>query len=883
MLAIEQKTAREQSVQLQVFATDMSDQMLMRAREGVYPSEVAASVSTARLERFFEQHAGHYQVRREVRDVVVFASHNLFRDPPYSHLDLIVCRNLLPDLQPEVRQGVLRLFHYALEPHGMLVVGTDEEIEEPELFVRQDGASIYRRKTGPRQPLQLPLAVRPFGSEPSDGPPPLHPMAASRQPPAIVHRQAMERYMPASVLVDAANKIVHYSTSAWMFLQIPGGELTHDVVRLVREPLRVHLENGLGLVRGRDLRSWTSEPVTVETEHGQRHLTLRIEAVVPLDVQELVLVIFDEFAVARPVKTPDWLPDGAAVSVVNRLGAGLQQANDRLRAIVDSDEEAAGAAAAAATNPPGNGELRAVLEELESSREELQAVNEELISLDRDNRQRIEELAQLSSDLHHLLQSTGIATLFLDAELRIVRFTPPIGDLFHIRYTDIGRLVSDLTHDLYYDRFVDDARRVLEDHSTVEQEVDSASGRSFLTRMLPYRTAGDRVDGVVITLVDITARRRAEIELRVADRRKDEFLAVLAHELRNPLAPLSSGVELLKVVGREADIVSKVTPVMARQVRQLVRMVDDLLEVSRISGGRLQLRRSPVLLRGIVRDAVASVRSQVERARQDLEVKVPDVPIVLDADAARLTQVLTNLLNNASKYTPDRGRLTLSAGVDGANAVVTVRDTGYGMPEDVASHVFEMFYRGADSRPRDSGLGIGLTIAKQLVEMHGGTLTVESAGRDLGSTFTMSIPLSSEAQLPASDEKTQNDELGGHRVLIVDDNVDAAEMLGMQVRTLGSNEVRTALSGEVALQTAPAFRPDIVLLDLGMPEMDGFEVARRIRQEPWGKDVMLVAVTGWGQEEHRQRTRDAGFDRHLTKPADPTDIESLLAHSSAPS
>jgi CheY-like chemotaxis protein len=277
------------------------------------------------------------------------------------------------------------------------------------------------------------------------------------------------------------------------------------------------------------------------------------------------------------------------------------------------------------------------------------------------------------------------------------------------------------------------------------------------------------------------------------------------------------------------------------------------------------------------------VRSQVERARQDLEVKVPDVPIVLDADAARLTQVLTNLLNNASKYTPDRGRLTLSAGVDGANAVVTVRDTGYGMPEDVASHVFEMFYRGADSRPRDSGLGIGLTIAKQLVEMHGGTLTVESAGRDLGSTFTMSIPLSSEAQLPASDEKTQNDELGGHRVLIVDDNVDAAEMLGMQVRTLGSNEVRTALSGEVALQTAPAFRPDIVLLDLGMPEMDGFEVARRIRQEPWGKDVMLVAVTGWGQEEHRQRTRDAGFDRHLTKPADPTDIESLLAHSSAPS
>jgi CheY-like chemotaxis protein len=202
------------------------------------------------------------------------------------------------------------------------------------------------------------------------------------------------------------------------------------------------------------------------------------------------------------------------------------------------------------------------------------------------------------------------------------------------------------------------------------------------------------------------------------------------------------------------------------------------------------------------------------------------------------------------------------------------------MPDDVARHVFEMFYRGAESREsRESGLSIGLTIAKQLVEMHGGTLTVHSEGSNRGSTFTMSVPLSNESLVPATDQRNASDELGGHRVLIVDDNMDAAETLGMQVRTLGANEVRTAVSGELALQAAPAFRPDIVLLDLGMPDMNGFEVARRIRQEPWGKDVMLVAVTGWGQEEHRQRTREAGFDRHLTKPAERADIESLLAHS----
>jgi two-component system CheB/CheR fusion protein len=486
----------------------------------------------------------------------------------------------------------------------------------------------------------------------------------------------------------------------------------------------------------------------------------------------------------------------------------------------------------------------------------------------------------LSSDLHHLLQSTGITTMFLDPELRIVRFTPPISDLFHVRYTDIGRPLSDLTHDLRYEELVEDAHRVLKQEATIDREVDASSERSYLTRMLPYRTAADRVDGVVITLVDITERRRAEAELRLADRRKDEFLAMLAHELRNPLAPLSSGVELLKVAGGEADIVSKVTPVMARQVRQLVRMVDDLLEVSRISGGRMQLRRLPVLLGDIVRDAVASVRPLVDRARQTLTVRVPEAPIVLDADAARLTQVLTNLLNNASKYTPDRGTIVITGGAQGTNAVVTVRDSGYGMPDDVARHVFEMFYRGAESREsRESGLSIGLTIAKQLVEMHGGTLTVHSEGSNRGSTFTMSVPLSNESLVPATDQRNASDELGGHRVLIVDDNMDAAETLGMQVRTLGANEVRTAVSGELALQAAPAFRPDIVLLDLGMPDMNGFEVARRIRQEPWGKDVMLVAVTGWGQEEHRQRTREAGFDRHLTKPAERADIESLLAHS----
>ena len=715
--------------------------------------------------------------------------------------------------------------------------------------------------------LRLPGPVRPFGEEHADIE---MPQTAA---PALVHRQAMERYTPASVLVNDANEVVHYSPTAWTFLQIPGGELTHDLLQMVLEPLRTSLRAGLEFVREQNLRAWTSKPLTVHTSHGERHLVLRVEAIRPVDVRQLVLVIFDEFPVRMEARVRT-TAEGDAGSMIVAVQEDLERAREGLRAIADGS---------AADDTAGNAGLRTILDDLQRSQQDVQAVKAELLTLARDNRRRIDELAQLSSDLHHVLESAGIATVILDTDLRIVRFTAPLGDLIGIRLTDIGRPLSELMAALGHTSLIEDARRVLDRTVVVEREID-VYGRVYLARVLPYRTAGRRVDGVAITLIDITARRRAEDDLRRADRRKDEFLAVLAHELRNPLAPLSSGVELLKVAGRDPEVVGKVAPVMARQVRQLVRMVDDLLEVSRISGGRLQLRRAPVLLGDIVRDAVASVRPLVDRAGQELKVSVPDTPIVLEADAARLTQVLTNLLNNATKYTPDGGTIVLTASAQGANAVVTVRDSGHGMPDYVARHVFEMFFRGAEGRqPRDSGLGIGLTIAKQLVEMHGGTLSVASEGLDRGSMFTMSVPLSTEAQVPVTDARMAGDELGGHRVLIVDDNLDAAETLGMQVRTLGGNEVRTALSGEVALQTAPAFQPDIVLLDLGMPEMDGYEVARRIRQEPWGKDVMLVAVTGWGQEEHRQRTKEAGFDRHLTKPADPADIESLLAHSPAPS
>jgi CheY-like chemotaxis protein len=311
-----------------------------------------------------------------------------------------------------------------------------------------------------------------------------------------------------------------------------------------------------------------------------------------------------------------------------------------------------------------------------------------------------------------------------------------------------------------------------------------------------------------------------------------------------------------------------------------VRLVDDLLDVSRITGGRLRLTRAPTKIADVVRDAVAAVRPVVDRLEHELNVSVPEEPIVVDADATRLAQVLGNLLNNAARYTPRRGQIALRVARDGDDAVITVADNGVGMSDDIRGRVFDMFFQGNDPRVvRNAGLGIGLTLARSLVEMHGGSIAVTSEGLDRGSTFTVRLPVCPAGELPAGTDTAAQENVGGHRVLIVDDNADAAETLRMLVNTFGDNEVRTAFSGADALAASVDMHPDIVLLDLKMPGMDGFEVARRLRAQPGGTDMTIVAVTGWGQEEHKRRTREAGFDKHLTKPADRAELEAVLAAS----
>jgi PAS domain S-box-containing protein len=378
--------------------------------------------------------------------------------------------------------------------------------------------------------------------------------------------------------------------------------------------------------------------------------------------------------------------------------------------------------------------------------------------------------------------------------------------------------------------------------------------------------------------IDITEQKRIEAALRQADRHKDEFLATLSHELRNPLAPIINGLELLRpAVARDPDS-AKAYEMIQRQMRHLVRLIDDLLDVARISTGKIALRTQRIELSALVRDAVEASRPQIEAAGQELSVRIPSAPVILEGDGARLAQVLLNLLNNASKFTGPAGHIWLTADEEDGALMLRVRDSGVGIPPHMLASVFELFTQ-VDRSPEHSrgGLGIGLSLVRNLVEMHGGSVAAFSAGTGLGTEIEIRLPLpAQEGAAPPPLTTGEIEAAPPLRILVVDDNQDAAESLAALL-TLKNHAVRTAYDGPTAVQEALAVRPDVVLLDLGLPGMNGYEVAQRLRNHEPLRDVVLIAITGWGQDEDRRRTQQIGFRHHLVKPVAPAEIDRLLA------
>ncbi|CAN5147445.1 hypothetical protein BH23VER1_BH23VER1_34110 [soil metagenome] len=483
----------------------------------------------------------------------------------------------------------------------------------------------------------------------------------------------------------------------------------------------------------------------------------------------------------------------------------------------------------------------------------------------------------------------------IDHQGAITEFNPAAEQTFGYRREDVlGReLASIIIPPAYRERHRQGLARYLADgedkilNRRLELPALRADGSEFPVELTVARIPVDGPPIFTAFLRDITERRRMETDLRdlaadlsEADRRKNEFLAMLAHELRNPLAPILNAVTMVKAATGGGGAVGSACAIMERQIRQMVRLVDELLDLSRISRGKIELRKERVRLADVIEQAVETSRPAVEAGGHLLDVKVPDDPIYLEADPLRLAQVFSNLLHNACKYSDPGTSISVFAHLQENEALVTVKDTGVGIPTDMLQKIFEMFTQVDSSLERaQGGLGIGLSLVKTLVELHGGFLSARSAGIGKGSEFVVGLPVLAGGFARTEVAADEPSPATTRRILVVDDNRDAATSLAFLL-DLAGNETLTAFDGKQALDMATAHRPDAVLLDIGLPKMNGYEVAREIRSHPWGEKVLLVALTGWGQEKDRKSAKEAGFDGHMVKPVDLDALTRLLDKAS---
>jgi PAS domain S-box-containing protein len=420
----------------------------------------------------------------------------------------------------------------------------------------------------------------------------------------------------------------------------------------------------------------------------------------------------------------------------------------------------------------------------------------------------------------------------------------------------------------------------IEHYETIRRTKDGRSIDISVT-ISPLRDEAGVVVGASKVARDITLQKRVQRELTEADERKNEFLALLAHELRNPLGPIRHAVKILRARTPNPEELQWATSIIDRQTEHMTRLVEDLLDVSRITRGTIELRHERVDIAAILKSSVEASHAMMERHHHQLRVTAPAQPLFVHGDTTRLVQVVTNLLDNAAKYTDPGGKVWLSGEREGDMVVIRVKDTGIGIPSEVLPRIFDMFTQSTMSLERaQGGLGVGLALVERLVKMHGGTVTAHSAGAGQGSQFTIRLPLAPPQKTAPAENQDLVVEPGAHRcrVLVVDDNVDSVDSLGMLLRLLG-HEVETASDGRSALVKADEFRPQVAILDIGLPKVNGYDLAKQIRERDWARDVVLVALTGWGQEQHRRRSEEAGFNYHLTKPVEFDVLQKILAEA----
>lgn len=738
LLLCEQAAQAPHAASIHLFATDIDEAAIGVARLGTYPGAIEADVSATRLRRYFDKEGHHFRIRKEVREKVMFASHDILRDPPFSKLDLISCRNLLIYLNREVHADILRMFHFALKPGGYLFLGSSESADTAShLFTLVDKKNrIFRANLVTRPPRYvhgLPLGSGQARTQSGSG--------TQVQPgkPAVtiadLHRRLAEHYAPPSVLVDRDGNIAHIYGHAGRFLRYAGGTPTHELLNVIDPELRLELRTAM-FQAARTGKSVEARRVHVQREGRGRYVTMIVRPVHETGVEQpLSMVLFDE---VEDSMSPELhvAEQAERDPLVVQLEEELRRVKEQLQSTVEqSDTSTEELKASNEELQAINQELRSATEELETSKEELQSINEELVTVNNELKCKVEETGKINDDLQNLITSTDIATVFVDRNMAIKRYTPQACRLFNLIPTDVGRSLLDITHKLDYGALATDAADAFQSLKHIEREIRSQDGLWYLARVLPYRTTEDhRIDGAVLTFIDITGRRRAEDLMRsVAVTLGDAAVVTFA-----PLNQIQLSTELLSGA---PQAVERAAQAIRAAVQAQARILDDLLDLSRAHTSRLPLQRSVFDLRVLMEPLVQGLQAEADARQLTLRLVVPQQPLWLHADRARVEQIAWNLLDNALKFTPARGRVELVLAAADAQACLQVRDSGRGIAPEQLPQVFDLVLPPPGKRRRQAGLGIGLALVRQLVLAHGGHVEATSEGLRRGSRFTVWLPL----------------------------------------------------------------------------------------------------------------------------------------------
>ncbi|MHC8346642.1 CheR family methyltransferase [Pseudomonas sp. RT6P73] len=1005
ILCTEHQKLETNPVKLQVFATDIDERAISIGRTGQYPEAILTDVPPTRLRQYFVKDAQRYKVCKEIREKILFAKHSLLLDPPFSQIDLIVCRNLLIYLERDIQREILQMFHFALKPGGYLFMGSSESADAcPELFTPVDKRNrIFRAKVGGigrRAPTMPRGGFTSFNTSP---PPPLA-QVQQKVAYADIHQRALEQRLPPSMIVDVNTDILHMSEGAGRFLRYVAGEMSRNLLTLIMPQLRLELRTTLFQAQqsGKPIMSRKSR---VQDPAGDYLVDIIAQPYKDKATDQDVRLIVFEVSHVDPDMPSNGLNFQTESQVLTSLENELQRTKLHLQETIEHSEISSEELKASNEEMQAiNEELRSATEELETSKEELQSINEELLTVNYELKSKVEETDKINDYLANLIASTDIATVFVDRNMHIRWFTPRATDIFSMLPVDTGRSLLDITHRLNYPQLADDATSVFESLNMMEREVSSSDDRWYIARLLPYRSSESHIDGTVLTFIDITKRREAEDDLRVGQERmrlvaesthdfaiiildeqglitdwntgaelifgytstevigayydlifslddrgagipenelrqarehgrgederwhvrkdgsrffssgeitllrtevvmgyvkiardltghkrlheaqskriaenqvtshmKDEFFAVMSHELKHPLNLIQLNAEILRRLPaiRSVDKASKAVNTISDAVASQARIIDDLLDVARIRTGKLKLKTTPLDLAAMLGEIHALAVEEYPNVELNLQIPSSNpAPMIVEGDATRLEQVVWNLLHNALKFSPTNARIQIILSRREDRAQIEIIDNGIGLSATDIEHVFDLFSQAAPKvaiLQRD-GLGIGLSLVRQLVQAHGGSVTARSVGLGHGCTFSVFLPLSDQVLEVGSDDKNQQSgRLKGLKVLVVDDVPEILAAMRMLLEMEGAL-VNTFSEPLLALKNATDEHYDVILSDIGMPEMNGHELVQALRKTNRHRFTPTIALTGYAVPPHQ--TKDSGFDRQMTKPVE---------------